>query len=88
MAAANDTQVNPGTGSHLFAGMFSHSELPGEFRGCYVPDLSGYMLGWGATKPADNDSGWAPGALFIVTSGTPDLYQNVGTAALANFDAV
>lgn len=45
----------------------------------------GYTLGAGATPPADNVVGWAPGALWIGTDGT--VYINVGTKSAANFDA-
>lgn len=52
----------------------------------------GITLAHGRTKPADNEVGYAPGAIFLVTGGTPSagaiIYENVGTKAAANFDAL
>ena len=54
-------------------------------------------LGWpilvsGATKPTDNDNGYAPGCIFIKTShtsgATGNVHVNVGTYSDCNFDDI
>lgn len=51
----------------------------------------GIVFCWGTTLITDGTAGYAPGCLFIHTDGTPPdgcLYQNQGTVASSNFDAV
>lgn len=45
-----------------------------------------YLIGAGATKPADGTAGFAKGAIFMETS-TGKFYRNEGTSASAAFKA-
>ena len=51
----------------------------------------GLVFGAGTTVPVDATAGWAPGALFIHTSGSGIdalLYINIGSKSSSNFDAL
>lgn len=58
----------------------------------YAKDPSGNRIfGWGTTKPADGDAGWAKGAFFVdtdVAAGTTGLYVNIGDTDDCEFDPV
>jgi len=65
--------------------------MPASGKALLVPELDGQLLAWGDTVPADGATGYAPGCLFIntgLTDNTDSLYQNIGDAASANFNAV
>ena len=73
--------------------------LPNQLEGSAFPsnlamlNRSGHgrMLGWGDTVPADADTGWGKGALFLHTDGVggDDLvYQNNGSTTSAAFIAI
>lgn len=50
---------------------------------------AGVLIAYGATVPADNAVGFAPGCHFLKTNGTglsSTMYVNIGTKAAANFD--
>ena len=55
-------------------------------------DLGHPLLVSGATKPTDNDNGYAPGCVFIKTShtsgATGNVHVNVGTYENCDFDNV
>lgn len=50
----------------------------------------GILLTYGKVVPADGDSGYAPGCIFIDTNGTASnvLYINDGTATSADFNSI
>jgi hypothetical protein len=78
-------------GKHQLESILAQADLTAPGAALYVPALSGHLLGWGITVPADAATGWAKGALFMhtdLTGETDALYSNIGSGASANFNAV
>jgi len=55
------------------------SPLPTSGKALYVPGV-GYLLGWGPSQPSNGETGWAKGALFLITvAERGHLFVNTGT---------
>ena len=47
----------------------------------------GYLFGWGAAIPDDGAAGWAPGAIFVDSTGAV-VYRNDGSKTSSDFDTI
>ncbi len=77
-------------GVHNLPYELRYAKFPETGKAFNVPGV-GYLIGWGEDVPADSSTGWAPGALFFHTVGTPPdgvWYQNQGNSSASNFDAI